>query len=339
MYRKRWGGGSFKSHKLYEKIISPENLFSAWGEFRVGKLRRADVAAYDVQLEDNIFRLHDSLKSGRYQHGPYESFIICDPKRRHIHKPGVSDRLLHHAVVRLIEPLFDRGFIFDSWSCRDNKGTHAAVVRFQQLAQEISANNHNIVWVLQLDIRKFFDSIDHDVLLQLLRRKISDPKVMSLLAEIIGSFSPGLPLGNLTSQLCANIYMNPLDQFVKHDLKIRGYLRYADDFTLLHTNRRVLEACIPRIAAMLWSQLKLRIHPEKITIKKFRSGIDLLGYICFPNFRIIRTRMKRRIMRRVEPKNLASYMGALSHCRSYGFKHILLSHIRSGWQNKKLPIR
>lgn len=314
---------------MFKKIISLENLFFAWDEFRKGKAQRRDLMEFEINLENNILKLHHDLVNNNYSHSLYFSFFVHDPKRRHIHKASVRDRLLHHAIVRVIEPMFDKAFIFDSWSCRKTKGTHAAVNRLQQIAHKLSQNNTQIVWALKLDIKKFFESMDHEVLLNILSRKIKDLRTMLLLEEIVDSFYPGLPLGNLTSQLFANVYMNELDQYVKHTLKIPGYLRYSDDFVLLHTNRSVLMDCVPVIREFLSTKLKLRLHEQKIILSKYRSGVDFLGYICFPDFRVLRTRTKRRMLKKIESRNFASYSGVLQHCRSYELRQKLVQELKA----------
>jgi len=301
---------------MFEKIISLENLFDAWTEFKSGKTNKKDIAEFEINLEDRIFKLHEDLESDSYKHGGYFSFFICDPKRRHIHKASVRDRLVHHAVHRIIEPVWNNIFIFDSWSSRKNKGTHGAVKRLQYLGLKLSRNHTRTLWVLKLDIRKFFDSVDHDILLSILKRRITDVRLMALLREIIESFSPGLPLGNLTSQLFSNVYLDKLDQFVKRELKITGYVRYADDFILIHSDREVLVDCLKKIEVFLREQLRLDMHPKKIVLKTYAGGIDYLGYVCFPRHRFLRTKTKRRMLKRVSEKNFTSYNGILQHCRS-----------------------
>lgn len=314
---------------MFNNITSKDNLFAAWEEFLSGKKKRKDVAEFGLNLEDNIFGLYYDLKQDTYKHGSYFSFFVCDPKRRHIHKAGVRDRLLHHAIVRVIDPLFDPTFIFDSWSCRKGKGIHKGVDRFRQIAARLSLNNTKNLWVLKMDIRKFFESIDHDVLINQLSRVIKDFRTMWLLEGIIDSFSPGHPLGNLTSQLFANVYMNDLDQYAKHILKAKGYIRYADDFVFLHPDKEVLLSYIPQVEKFLREQLKLKVHPGKIILGKYRSGVDFLGYISFPTHKILRTRTKNRMLRRVVQRNFASYSGQLSHCRSYDIKQTLITTLKA----------
>jgi len=169
---------------MFEKIISLKNLFDAWGEFRKDKRRKKDVAEFELNLEDNIFKLHEDLANGNYKHGGYFSFFINDPKKRHIHKASVRDRLLHHAIIRVIEQMWDRKFIFDSWSSRKYKGTHWAIKRLYKMGLKISRNNSRTLWVLKLDIRKFFDSVDHEILLKILRKETFDERLIKLFEDI-----------------------------------------------------------------------------------------------------------------------------------------------------------
>ena len=319
---------------MFEKIISLKNLFDAWTEFRRDKKGKKDVAEFELALEDNIFKLHEDLTNGIYRHGSYFPFYIHDPKRRHIHKASVRDRLVHHAITRVIDPMWDDTFIFDSWSSREYKGTHRAVKRLHRLGLKLSRNNTRTLWILKLDIKKFFHSVDHEILLRILREKTFDQRLVNLFEDITGSFSSGIPLGNLTSQIFANIYMNKLDQFIKHEMKVRGYIRYADDFILMHTDKSFLEDCILRIQEFTEQNLKLQIHPDKIILKTYASGIDYLGYVCFPHHTILRTKTKKRMFRRVTPKNFSSYNGILSHCRSRDLRIKLLRKLNRGIPKK-----
>ncbi|MFH1839047.1 MAG: reverse transcriptase domain-containing protein [Patescibacteria group bacterium] len=173
---------------MFEQIISLENLLAAWCEFRKGKRQKIDVQEFELHLEDNLFQLHEELSGLKYRHGDYRRFQIFDPKHRVIHKATVRDRVLHHAVYKVLYPIFDRSFIYDSYSCRIDKGTHKAVKRLEVFARKVSQNYTRTCWVLKCDIKKFFDSIDHAILFDLLERKITDPKTLWLLSEIIESY-------------------------------------------------------------------------------------------------------------------------------------------------------
>ena len=195
-----WGGLKRCIH-TYDNIISLENLLEAWQEFLKGKRKRKDVQEFQLNLMDNIFSLHNELKNKTYKHGPYHAFNISDPKPRNIHKATVRDRLLHHAIYRVLYPYFDKKFISDSYSCRLNKGTHKALERFKQFGNRVSKNNTKQCFILKCDIKKFFANIDHQILLNILDKHIEDKDILWLLETVIKSFNPGLPLGNLTSPL------------------------------------------------------------------------------------------------------------------------------------------
>lgn len=307
----------------YDDIISIENLLAAWKEFLVGKRKKEDVREFQYRLSDNVHALHAELKNKTYRHGGYYAFNISDPKPRNIHKASVRDRLLHHAIYRMLYPFFDRIFIANSYSCRIGKGTHRAMRTFRRYSYVASKNNSRGVWVLKCDVRKFFASIDHARLFDLLRERIPDQNILWLLEQVVGSFhsiapGKGLPLGNLTSQLLVNVYMNEFDQFVKHHLKAKHYIRYADDFVLLSPNRLVLEQHLSDIKAFLSDKLRLELHPDKVFIKTLASGIDFLGWVHFPDHRVLRTTTKRRMLRRVigletEHPTVQSHLGMLSH--------------------------
>lgn len=217
----------------FDYITSTVSLFGAWAKFRKGKRSRSDVLTYERHLEENVFTLQKTLRKGRYQHGRYDPFTICDPKQRQIHKATVQDRLIHQAIVTAIEPLFEQRFIYDSYSCRKTKGTHAAVARLRKFLRQASESNSQTVYALKCDVKQFFASADHQILMDLLRQRISDPKTLELLQIVVDSLSSrpgkGIPLGNLTSQLFANVYMHEFDWFVKNRLREKHYLRYCDD--------------------------------------------------------------------------------------------------------------
>jgi len=309
------------SHK-FKDIVSVDNLLLAWQEFVKGKRNKKDVQEFSFNLMDNVFSLHHDLVNRIYKHGGYQAFNICDPKPRNIHKASVRDRLVHHAIYRILYSFFNKIFIADSFSCRLEKGTHKVINRFCSFAYKVSQNNTKTCWILKCDIKKFFASIDHKILINILQDYIPDHDILQLLKEVINSFystklGSGLPLGNLTSQLLVNIYMNEFDQFVKHKLKVRYYIRYADDFVILSKNRRWLEQIIPRIQDFLKDRLKLKLHPNKISIKTLNSGEDFLGWVHFSDHRVLRTTTKKRIVKRIKIhptiETLNSYLGLLKH--------------------------
>jgi len=316
---------------MYNHIISLENLFEAWKEFLKGKRNKKDVQEFQYQLSDNISMLHTDLKNKIYVHGGYYAFNISDPKPRNIHKASVRDRLLHHAIYRKLYPLLDIHFINDSYSCRKFRGTHRALKRFRQFAMKASKNNTRTLWVLKCDVRKFFASVDQKILAEILRGYITDPYVIDLIKRVTDSFSSttagkGLPLGNLTSQLLVNVYMNEFDQFTKHELKAQYYVRYADDFVIMSRDKAWLQTILLKITDFLNDRLALRLHPDKISIMTFASGIDFLGWIHFPNHRVLRTTTKKRMFKRLKmsggkPEVVSSYLGLISHGNSEKLKN------------------
>lgn len=326
---------------LFDEVTSLEGLFSAWDGFKRGKEGRLDVQKFFLDLERNIFDLCEKVKSGTYQHSAYTSFLVCDPKLRNINKAEVVDRVMHHSIVKHIEPLFEKSFIFDSYSSRIGKGTHRGVERLKSFCLKLTKNNTRTAWALKCDVRKFFDSVDHDILITILRDKIRDGRLMEIIEKIIRSYETlpgkGIPLGNLTSQIFSNIYLDRLDQFIKRNLRAKHYLRYADDFIILDAEKERLERLVPVLNDFLERDLKLQLHPSKLIIKKIHSGIDFLGYIVYPTHIILRTKTKRRMLRKIAAKKreldagiisaetfdntLQSYLGMLTHCRGEGIRN------------------
>ncbi|HEV3245394.1 MAG TPA: reverse transcriptase domain-containing protein [Candidatus Paceibacterota bacterium] len=307
----------------YESIISVENLLEAWKEFIRGKRHRADVQEFELNLMGNVLSLHSELAAKTYKHSPYEAFNISDPKPRNIHKAAVRDRLLHHALYRKLYPYFDKTFVPHSYSCRRGKGGHKALDCFRSFAYQVSRNHTRTVWVLKCDIRKFFASIDHACLTAILRRFIEDENILWLLSQIIESFHSteqgvGLPLGNLTSQLLVNVYMNEFDHYVARQLRIHHYIRYADDFVFMSADKQELVEMLPSIRDFLWNELRLTLHPDKVSIRTIASGVDFLGWVHFPDHRVLRTTTKRRMFRGIraqegKEETVQSYFGLMSH--------------------------
>ncbi len=342
------GGGDTHRYNYYMKqfdrsyhdTITLPKLIIAWREFLKGKSKRTDVLLFQARLMDNIYLLLQELESKLYVHGEYKKFNISDPKPRIIHKATVRDRLLHHLLYQELYPYFDKKFIFDSYSCRREKGTHKALYRFRNLARKLSCNYARPCWVLQCDIRKFFANIDHAILKKILASYISDKDILWLLDRVIGSFHTegkqniGLPLGNLTSQLLVNVYMNEFDQFVKRELKADHYLRYADDFIVLSADRNQLEGLLLELENFLYQKLCLSLHPDKVKIKTFSSGVDFLGWVQFPHHAVLRTTTKRRMFKNItataSPETIASYRGMLRHGNAYGLRLKIDSQIACG---------
>ncbi len=309
--------------KTYSEIVTISNLLLAWEEFLVGKKKRRDVIIFQGRLMNNIFNLYNHLKEKNYCHSDYQAFKISDPKPRNIHKAMVRDRLLHHLLYQETYQYFDQQFIYDSYSCRLNKGTHRAISRLAEFKDKVSENNYKTVWVLKCDIKKFFASSNHKILKNILVKYIEDRDLLWLFGQVIDSFNTpgkigiGLPLGNLTSQLLVNIYMNEFDQFVKRTLKIKYYIRYADDFLFLKNDKEELISLRAKLEIFLNEHLYLTLHPNKTFLKTVASGVDFLGWVQFSEHKTLRTITKRRMFKKIKQNNKsatkASYLAMLKH--------------------------
>lgn len=280
---------------------------------------------------------------GIYLPGGYQQFQITDPKLRIISKASVRDRLVHQAIYQILYPPYDATFISDSYACRKNMGTHRAFRELADQARQVSKNYTQPCWALKCDIRKFFDSVDHQILKTMLRERVGDKRMFRLLSQIIDSFSvlpgKGMPLGNLTSQLFANVYMDRFDKFVKHKLNALHYLRYADDFILLGQDPKELMGYFVEINRFLRERLALNVHPNKVTLRKLSWGLDFVGYVARPHHSVPRVRTVQRIKRillrqaRTDPgrneKSLPSFLGYLGHVRSEKVASELISAFKS----------
>jgi retron-type reverse transcriptase len=298
---------------FFPEIVSFQNLFLASRKTQKGKRYRESALAFNMDLESNLFRLHEELLSKTYHHGPYHDFIVKDSKKRLISAAPYRDRVVHHAVINVIEPRFDPSFIPDSYACRKDKGTHAALLRFREFLKR-----HK--YVLKCDIRKYFQSIDHEILIEKLSRRIADRDAMWLLSEIVGSrsfndkspviyysgddlFTPherkrGIPVGNLTSQFFANLYLNDFDHWIKEELRAGPYLRYVDDFCVFGDDKKRLneirEAVIDYLAG-----LRLSIHDGKSRTYTVKEGVEFLGFRHLPHMTKVRKENVKRFKARM----------------------------------------
>lgn len=324
---------------LFDEVSSCDALFDAWELFRRGKRNRDDVQKFWRRLEGNIFALRRELVAETYQHGSYESFYISDPKRRHIRKARVSDRLVHQVVHTVLARIWEPCLIHHLYSARQGKGTHAGVDTLAKMTLQVSRNYIRPCWALKCDIRKFYDSVDHSILMALIEKRVADKKFLRIVFEIVNSFhtqeheGKGLPIGNLTSQVFTNIYLNELDQFIKHELRVKQYARFSDDFVLLSEQRSDLLCWLPRIEEFLQQKLKLSLHPSKVDIRPLHQGVDFLGYVVLPHHRALRSASKRRMLKRLSHRHseavedqdstcifkqsLSSYLGMLSHADTF----------------------
>jgi retron-type reverse transcriptase len=267
---------------LFEKLCTFENLLLSGQKAIKGKKDKTTVAAFHLNMEKELLKIQKNFNNMTYQPGPYHCFLIFEPKRRYICAADFNDRVVHHSVCNIIEPIFDKMYIFDSYACRKNKGSHKAIKRVQYFASENG-------FYLKADIKKYFESMDHEILTQLLERKIKDKKFLFLLRRIIEHPVPGyrpgkgVAIGNLTSQLFANFYLDFLDHYIKDELGVKHYVRYMDDFILLSNDKVKLHRLKADISRFLGQRLFLELKENASFIAQVKDGISFLGFRIFPN--------------------------------------------------------
>jgi hypothetical protein len=344
-----------RRHKdLFDRIVSFENLLLAARKAQRGKRFNENVAAFNHNLEAELLKLQQELRGETYHPGVPRQFNVYDRKPRLITAAPYRDRVVHHALCNVIEPLFERSFIYDAYACRSGKGTHAAVSR---LTKALRRNRY----LLQCDIRKYFPSIDHEVLKALLRRKIGCARTLWLLDLVIDASPPqqeiihyypgdnlftphmrrrGLPVGNQTSQLFANVYLDPLDHYLKETLRAQHYVRYCDDFLVLGDQKSLLWDIKEGIETFLASDLRLGLHPTKQWVRPGDAGVDFLGYRIFPTHRLLLRASGYRFQRRLRSmqrrfargalatldirQRIAAWVGHACHADTYGLRTALL---------------
>lgn len=324
-------GGEARS--LFHEICSVSNIYRAWKKFKQGKTKKLDIQDFELHLEENIFKIQQSLISKTYKPHPYQSFFVTDPKLRHIHKAEVFDRVVHQALFQKIYPLVERKLSSSVYSAREQRGTHRSVKKLYQSLQKETHNWRQEVWVLKCDIRKFFDSIQHSILFEKIQQEYDfDKDTRELIDLLVYSFEnikgKGLPLGNVTSQLFANIYLSEFDWCVKQSLGVKYYFRYCDDFIIILPNRKSAEKILQSIKKELGS-IELVLHPQKVWVRKVKQGIDFLGYVILPRNIVLRSTTKRRIYRRVAKgvslESIQSYLGVSTYARGRSLTRYLLN--------------
>jgi retron-type reverse transcriptase len=337
-----------KTYKnLYIKLYSFENLLSAFNKAKKGKSKKDYVIKFEFDLLNNIKTLQSELINKTYSPYPLKKFIIRDPKTRTIHSSIFRDRIVHHAIVNILQPIYEKIFIYDSFASRKNKGTHNAVKRFESFVKKVSSNgrliknsyNNNSIkgYVLKADFRHYFDTVNQEVLINILRKKFNDEDLIDLIKIILENFESsvkgvGMPLGNYTSQFFANIYLNELDYYVKHILRAEYYIRYVDDFVILHKDKRVLEYYLKHINNFL-PCLKIKLHPDKTEIHALRNGIGFLGYRVFYHYKLLKKRNTKYFIKKLNKLSkdkleniLAGWFGYAKFASSYNLnKNFLLS--------------
>ncbi|MBI5390005.1 group II intron reverse transcriptase domain-containing protein [Candidatus Woesearchaeota archaeon] len=322
---------------LFEQLCSLQNLTSAYWKARKRKACNADVQHFHQAWKLHLIQLKQELLTKSYHPQPLKTFVLRDPKTRTICVSDFRDRVVHHALVNVLQPIFEPRFIYDSYASRKGKGTLAALRRLTSFLRKVTSNgklvagakNANAVcgFALKADIRHYFETVDHSVLLHIIRKMVNDDDILWLVRTILdnycrGQHGKGMPLGNWTSQFFANVYLNELDHFVKHQLKVKYYIRYVDDFVILSRSKKKLEADLQHIAAFL-STLCLQLHPGKSRILPLSKGIPFLGFKVFYHCK----RVRRNNIRSMEQR--LRYL--LNACREEEMDYQCLLDVLQGW--------
>ncbi len=328
-------------------------LYYCYLKCRKNKRNTINQLAFEVNAEQNLLRLEEELNNRTYLPARSICFVVDRPKLREIFAADFRDRVVHHVLVDHLEPIAEPKFIYDSYACRKNKGTHGAVKRLQGFTRSVTENNSKRAYCLQLDVRSFFVTINKDILFDLVMKYTKDPDMIWLATVVIyndctenckmtkgkdlikhipehktlfkQTKNKGLPIGNLTSQFFANMYLNELDQFVKHTLRCRYYVRYSDDFLILHREKDRLEKWKKEVGLFLKDKLDLALNTHKTTIQPASNGIDYLGYIVRPFYILVRRRVVNNLKKKIlngtlNKQSYVSYMGHFKHANAYKLK-------------------
>jgi RNA-directed DNA polymerase len=334
---------------LYYEIISLPNIYRAYEKAIKGKKGKFKVLDFEENLHENLLDIHKELLDFSYEVSEYSEFYVNDYKTRKVLAPKLRDSVIQHAIYNYLEEIYDETFIFDSFSCRKGKGTHKGFKRLRSFLHK----HKNQDYFIKLDVSKYFYSIDQYKLIEIIEKKIKDRDLMTLLKKIIYSHSEekipahivnfdfeeqrkGIPIGNLLSQLFANIYLNELDYFVKHNLKIEHYVRYVDDFVIIEKEKRNLGVLRNTLRLFLKEHLFLKLENRKIQINKIQFGVDFVGFVIFKKLLRVRTKNYQRFRKKLNVRlrlyhskklnilklnaSFESYLGHLSHSNSEKLK-------------------
>lgn len=345
-----------KIKDIYDKIYSWENLYWAYESAAKGKWYRDDVAQFSANFEEELINIQNHLIYQTYSVGRYREFYVYEPKKRLVMALSFRDRVVQWAIYRQLEPLIDKQFIYDSYGCRTGKGTHRAADRLQYWMRAVSRKPNEWCY-LKLDISKYFYRVDHECLMNVLRKKIDDERLLWLLGVIINcehtAFglplgmdadqceakdrlkNVGMPIGNLTSQLFANIYLNEVDQYAKHELKLHYYIRYMDDIIILEQDKKHLAAIKEELESFLHERLRLNLN-NKTAIRKVKAGIEFVGFRIHSTHRKLKKKSLRKMKSRLLylskqyrmgrvtlekiRSSVMSYFGVMKHFNSYGLQ-------------------
>jgi retron-type reverse transcriptase len=328
------GGGMNTVNGLWEQVIDFGNVYRAYRAAAKGKRYRQESLEFKQNLEDNLCTITNELVWDMYKPSEMRQFWIVDPKKRLISAPAFRDRVVHHALVQIIEPIFEQRFISESFACRVGRGTHAAMQHMVYCVRQ-AKRQWGHYWVLKGDVHRFFPSIHQDTLQHIINRTIRDKKILNLIGILIRAYeSPeqdgrGIPIGALTSQLFANIYLNPLDHYIKEGCQVTYYARYMDDFVIVHKEKSVLQGLLCNIEDYLHDELKVNLNP-KTGIFPGKQGIDFCGYRVWPTHVLPRKRTVKRAKKRLKKMavkyktnpailehakaSLKSFLGYMKHC-------------------------
>lgn len=321
-------------NNLYEAICDFDNIHLAYLKARRNKRYRVDVLQFSCNLEHNLNNIQSELLSRQYKTGTYRMFYVYEPKKRMILSLPFKDRVVQHAICNVIEPIFDKRFIYDSYACRADKGIHKGSSRLTQFLRR-ARNKWDRVYCLKCDIKQYFPSINHNILSDILGRTITCRDTLTLLDGIIRSHNAlegeSIPIGNLTSQLFANVYLNELDYYMKQHLKIKLYIRYVDDFIVLDDDKKALRDLKDNVEAFLKRKLRLALN-RKSGIAPVDRGVDFLGYRTWADYKLIRKRSIRNIRRGITKltkdgktpaeiqRAMSSWLGYCTHADMWGLR-------------------
>ena len=320
-----------RNKNIYESIYTFENIYLASLKARRGKRFRSETEKFEINIEENIIEIMKQLKNKSYVFGEYKTFIITDPKEREISAAPYKDRVVHHAICNIIEPIIDKAMIYDTYACRKGKGTHKAITRAEEFIKGSK-------WILKIDIKKYFFTIDHEILLSKITDKIGDKEVIAVISDIMNTYTSkreyyypfwgdtlfdcirkrGLPIGNLTSQIFANFYLDSFDRFIKEELKVKKYVRYMDDMLLFGDTKEELIEIKEKSIVFLEKQ-RLKINEKKTQIFPVRNGVKFLGFHIYEHYKKILRENLIRFRKRLKMNSFLYRRNDLS------FESILLS--------------
>lgn len=345
---------------VYKNLCTYENLYEAYLQARKGKRYRDEILEFSFNVEEYLMEISEELKSTTYEVGGYREFYVYEPKQRLIMALPFKDRVIQWGVYQLLNPIFDRTYIYDSYGCRNGKGTLRAVQRLHYWLKQVGKKDKPFYY-LKLDVSKYYYRVDHEVLINILRRKIKDEEMLQLLTTIItyegtlfglklnGDINnpedkitgKGIPIGNLTSQMFANLYLNELDQYCKRTLGIHYYVRYMDDIIILSDDKAKLHEYKNLIQTYLEEKLKLNLN-NKTALRPITLGIEFVGYRLWPTHIKIRKSTSMKMKKRLKyvkkqyesdlipldkvNATVQSYMGILKHCNSYSLQRTVFSN-------------